>query len=128
MSQNASENAGSHWNTTARRPTRRSSRSPASRSSQWWSESTAIVASNEPSPNGSASARASMQGAAPGGRWARITADGSTAVTSRSRGSYAPAPAPTLSTVRASPSAAWMIAAMRGSSARVATYERPMRS
>ena len=81
----------------------------------------AIAASNAPSANGSASARASMHGAAPGGRCARITADGSTAVTSRSRGSYAPAPAPTFSTVRASPSAAWIAAAIRGSSPRVAT-------
>ena len=86
-SQNASRNAGSHWKTTARRPTRRSSRSPPSRSAQWWSDSTAIAASNAPSANGSASARASTHGAAPGGRCARITADGSTAVTSRSRGS-----------------------------------------
>jgi hypothetical protein len=59
---------------------------------------------------------------------ARMTADGSTAVTSRSRGSYEPLPAPTLSTVRAPPSAPWITAAIRGSSPRVATYERPIRS
>jgi hypothetical protein len=77
-----------------------------------------IAASKELSSNGSSSARASTTGAAPGGRCARITADGSTAVTSRSGGSYEPAPAPTFSTDRASPSAARMRAARRGSSRR----------
>src|SRR5450631_4281158 len=43
-----------------------------------------------------------------------MAADGSTAVTSRSSGSYDPAPAPTLTTDRASPSAAWTYAAPRG--------------
>jgi len=48
-----------------------------------------------------------------------MEADGSTAVTVRSTGSYDPAPAPTLSTVRASPSASRMCAAMRGSGRRI---------
>ncbi len=46
-----------------------------------------MAASKAPSANGSASAAASMHGAAPAGRCARITGDGSTAVTSRSTGS-----------------------------------------
>jgi hypothetical protein len=65
-------------------------------------------------------------GAAPAGRWARMTADGSTAVTSRSDGSYDPVPAPTLTTVRASPSAAQIRAAIRGSAGRVAAYVVPI--
>ena len=48
---------------------------------------TAIAASKLASAKGSASALACTAGAAPGGRWAIITADGSTAVTSRSGGS-----------------------------------------
>ena len=44
-----------------------------------------MAASKAPSANGSASALAATQGAAPAGRWARITAEGSTATTSRSR-------------------------------------------
>ena len=88
MSQNARRDAGFQLKTTARRATRRSSRSPPARSSQWWSENTAIAASNSPSANGSASARASMHGAASGPRCARITGEGSTDTTrSRSRGS-----------------------------------------
>ena len=50
---------------------------------------------------------------APGGRCARIVALGSTASTHRSSGSYEPAPAPTFTTVRASPRA-------RGSAGRCA--------
>jgi hypothetical protein len=46
-----------------------------------------IAASKEPSGKGRTSAEASTPGAAPGGRCARITVDGSTAVTSRSDGS-----------------------------------------
>ena len=57
------------------------------RSAQWWSERIAIAASNAPSANGSASGDRVDHGAAPGGRCARITGDGSTAVTARSRGS-----------------------------------------
>jgi hypothetical protein len=49
-----------------------------------------------------------------------ITSDGSTDTTSRSRGSYAPVPAPTFRTVRASPSACQIAVASRGSSRRVA--------
>ena len=41
----------------------------------------------------------------PAGRWAAIVSEGSTAITSMSSGSYEPAPAPTLTTERASPSA-----------------------
>jgi hypothetical protein len=55
-----------------------------------------------------------------------MTADGSTAVTSRSDGSYDPVPAPTLTTVRASPSAAQIRAAIRGSAGRVAAYVAPI--
>src|SRR4051812_37917709 len=51
-----------------------------------------------------------------------MVADGSIAVTSRSGDSYEPAPAPTFTTVRASPSARSMAAAMRGSVRRVAAY------
>ena len=57
----------------------------------------------------------SKAGANFGGRWARIEADGSIAVTRRSVGSYDPAPAPTLSTVLAEPKARLMYAAMAGS-------------
>ena len=56
--------------------------------------------------------------AAAAGRLRIISSDGSTAVTSRSTGSYDPVPAPTFSTLRASPSAVWIIAAMRGSGLR----------
>ena len=44
-------------------------------------------------------------GAEPDGRWAIMRSDGSTATTSRSRGSYEPAPAPRLTTLTASPRA-----------------------
>ena len=102
--------------TTMRRvATRRISRSPASTSVQWWIVMTAMAASKESSGNGRCSAAASTAGPAPAGRWPIITADGSTAVTSRSRGSYEPVPAPTLTTVRASPSAARIGSAGRGS-------------
>ena len=88
MNQKARREAGFQLRTTTRRATRRSSRSPAARSAQWWSENTAIAASNAPSPNGSASARPSITGADPARRCARITGDGSTATTRRrSRGS-----------------------------------------
>jgi hypothetical protein len=46
-----------------------------------------MEASKLRSGNGSISARASIAGAASGGRCARMTADGSTASTSRSAGS-----------------------------------------
>ncbi len=51
---------------------------------------------------------------ASGGRCARITADGSTGTTSRSGDSYEPAPAPTFTTLRASPSARSIAAAKPG--------------
>ena len=73
--------------TTGPRATRRISASPASGGSQWWIVMQAIAASNESSSNGSASARASIAGAAPAGRCARIVALGSTASTQRSSGS-----------------------------------------
>jgi len=48
---------------------------------------TAIAASKDWSANGKLSAAAATHGAAPAGRCARMTADGSTAVTARSCGS-----------------------------------------
>jgi hypothetical protein len=53
--------------------------------------------------------------AAPGGRCARITADGSTATTLRPGGSYEPVPAPALPAARALLGAAQVGAAIRGS-------------
>ena len=67
-------------------------------------------------------------GADPLGRWATITALGSIAITCRSDGSYEPVPAPTLATVRASPSAAWIRARIVGSSRRVCEYPWPIMS
>src|SRR5580704_290916 len=95
-------------------------------SGQCWSVETAIAASKDPSANGRRPATPGTHGAAPAGRCARMTADGSTAVTCRSGGSYAPVPAPTLTTVRASPSAAQIRAASRGSVGRVAAYVAPI--
>jgi hypothetical protein len=66
----------------------------------------AIAASTLSSRSGSAPALARIAGARPDGRWAAITSLGSMATTYRSLGSYDPAPAPTLITVRASPNAA----------------------
>src|SRR4029450_5019488 len=86
----------------------------------------AIAASKDWSSNGRPSAVAATHGAASAGRCARMTADGSTAVTSRSEGSYEPVPAPTFNTVRASPSAAPTCAAIRGSVRRVTVYVAPM--
>ena len=98
--------------TTRRRATRSSSASPAAGSSQWCTVSSARAASAEPSASGNASARPSIAAGTSGGRWSRMTADGSTAITSMSRGSYEPLPAPTFTTDWASPSAArtavWM--------------------
>ena len=65
------------------------------------------------------SADARIAGASAGGRCAAITSLGSMATTWRSRGSYEPVPAPTFTTVPASPSAAWMRARRPGSSWRV---------
>ena len=80
----------------------------------------AIAASNAPSSNGRRSAVASTAGRSRRERCARIAAEGSTATTGRSSGSYEPAPAPTFTTVRAAPSAAWTRAAIRGSGRRTA--------
>ena len=55
--------------------------------------------------NGNTSANARTAGTDPG-PLRQITADGSTAATGRSRGSYEPVPAPTLTTGDTSPSAA----------------------
>jgi hypothetical protein len=74
-------------NTTTRRATRRISRSPATGSCQWWMVLNAIAASKDWSSNGRLSAAAATHGAEPSGRSARMTADGSTAVTSRPGGS-----------------------------------------
>jgi hypothetical protein len=57
-----------------------------------------------------------------------IFSEGSTARTSRSRGSWAPVPAPTSSTDRASPSVARIIDARRESSLRDAEDVRPISS
>lgn len=46
-----------------------------------------MATSKDPSSNGRLSAAAATHGAEPAGRWPRMTADGSTAVTSRSVGS-----------------------------------------
>ena len=80
---------GSHEKTTTRsRATRRSSAGPRAQSLQWCSgEERPSRRRSCASAKGSASALACTAGAAPGGRWAIITADGSTAVTSRSGGS-----------------------------------------
>jgi hypothetical protein len=67
---------------------------------------------------GSASATARTASADPGDRCASITADGSTAATGRSRGSYEPVPAPTFTAGDAPPSAAHNAAAIRRSSRR----------
>ncbi|MBE1583406.1 hypothetical protein H4W80_001664 [Nonomuraea angiospora] len=106
--------------TTGPWETRRSSRRPCSVSLPWWTVTVAMAASKLSSSKGRRSATASRAGARWRGRWARIAAEGSTATTWRSSGSYEPAPAPTLMTVRAWPSAAWTRAAwtraaMRGS-------------
>jgi hypothetical protein len=90
--------------------------------------STAIAAPKERSANGSASAIARTAGAACSGRWAAMTADGSTAPTGRSRGSYDPVPAPTFSTLSAPPIAAASAAAILGSSRRPPVYPGPIRS
>ena len=63
------------------------------------------VAEALPFSNGSASATARTTGAASGGRCVIITSDGSTATTCRSSGWYEPEPAPTFTTLRASPRA-----------------------
>ena len=65
-----------------------------------------MAASNVSPANGSCSTTARTTGAAPFGRCAAITAEGSTATDHRrSTDSYEPVPAPTLTTVDAPPSA-----------------------
>jgi hypothetical protein len=59
-------------------------------------------------------------------RWARMVADGSTAVIVRFNGSYDPAPAPTFKTDRDVPRAARMTDAMRGSGCRKPAYPAPI--
>ena len=87
-SQKSASGAGSKLRTTTRRrATRRISPTPAARSRQWWTVIIAIAASKLSSSKGSSSALAWTTGAAPGARWEIITAEGSTAVTSRSAGS-----------------------------------------
>ena len=54
----------------------------------------------------------------PTGRWAIIVVDSSTATTARSAGSYAPVPAPTLTTEGASPRPRAIVLAKRGSALR----------
>ena len=73
--------------TTGPRATRRISANPASGGSQWWIVMQAIAASTESSSSGRTSALASIAGAAPAGRCARIVALGSTASNQRSSGS-----------------------------------------
>jgi hypothetical protein len=73
-------------------------------------------------------APARIAGARSRGLCAAITSLGSIATTWRSLGSYDPAPAPTLTTVRASPRAARIRARKRGSSRRKRAYSRPMAS
>jgi len=64
----------------------------------------AMAASIEASSKGNASAAALIAGTASvNDRRARIAAEGSTASTHRSAGSYDPAPAPTLTTLRPAP-------------------------
>ncbi len=120
--------SGSHVTTTCRPATRRISASPAAASGQWCTVSTASAASNAPSPNGNAPATPRTTAAAPGARCPIIVSDGSTATTARSAGSYDPAPAPTFTTVRASPSARRITAAHRGSGRRFRAYPTPISS
>jgi hypothetical protein len=88
VSQNWRSRAGSPVRmTTGPQVTRRSSRRPACRSAHWCTLNVVIAASKLPSAKGSCSAVASTAGASPGGRCARIDADGSTGVTWRSAGS-----------------------------------------
>ena len=111
---------------TTRRATRRSSRRPASWSGQWWSERIAIAASKAPSANGSAPATASMHRRRPRrplrAHHRRRLDRGHVAVARL----VVPGARADVKTVSASPSAARICAAIRGSSPRVASYERPI--
>jgi hypothetical protein len=112
---------GSNVRTTTRRlATRRISTIPASGSRQWWTEKTVIAASTDSSSSGRLSAAALSTSAAPGGRWAIISPEGSSATTSMSVGSYDPVPAPTLTTLRALPRASLKRRSSLGSGRRIA--------
>src|SRR5262249_8084013 len=87
----------------------------------------ASAASTDFVGTGSASATACTTGAAAAGRCAIITELGSTASTVCG-GSYAPAPAPMLTTVAVEPRADPIAAAIRGSGCRVRRYVRPILS
>src|SRR5262249_56841709 len=121
--------AGSHVTRTTRsRTTRASSVRPRARSGQWCTVRTASAAANAASLNGSSRADACTTGALPARRWRIIVSDGSTATTGRSRGSYAPAPAPTFTVGRTSPSARVIAPAMRASGRRWSRYAVPIAS
>jgi len=92
---------------------------PAVRISPVVHVSTASAASKLSSGNGNASATACTAGAAPSGRWAIMTSDGSTATTRRPFGSYEPVPAPTFTTLVAPARADSSCAAIRGSGRRI---------
>ncbi len=77
---------------------------------------------------GSVSAQPRTIGADPAACCSIMVSDGSSATTSRSVGSYEPAPAPTFKIFEASPSAAWIAASHRGSGVRSAAYPTPIRS
>ena len=102
-----------------RRVTRFTSVRPARQFVQWWIVRIAVVQSKAPPGQGMASAAAAIAGAALRARCRSIVADGSSATTGRSMGSYEPAPAPTLRTVAASPIALRMAEAQRGSALRI---------
>ena len=85
------------------------------------------AASTDLSGSGMRSAVVTAAGARPGGRCAIITIDGSTASNVRG-GSYEPAPAPTLTTERASPTASQIASRIRGSGCLVIAYVVPMLS
>ena len=74
-----------------------------------------MAASKAASGNGRLSAPAWTTSMPCARRCAIMVADGSTATTRRSVGSYDPAPAPTLTTVAARPRLRWMQAAILGS-------------
>lgn len=83
--------------TTRRRATRHISATPRATLVQWWTVRTARAASTEPSARERASAAPRTHGAAPPGRWATMTALGSTPTTVQ-HGSFDPVPDPTETT------------------------------
>jgi hypothetical protein len=78
---------GGYRITTGPRVTRRISASPVARSGHWWTVTVAMLASKLSSANGKSSEVASIATVSQAGRWVRIEAEGSTAVTNRSVGS-----------------------------------------